>query len=127
MRSHRAALVVGALALCVGAGVIPAVAIAGNQPSKSKVKTIRVADDYFSVARLTVSKGQTIKWVWSRNNQDSHNVTLLSGPKGVSKVKLTSGTGATGVRFERTFLKPGKYHFQCIIHPYSMNTVLIVK
>ena len=117
---------VGALGLGVGAAVIPAGAIAGSQPGKPKLKTITVADNYFSVASLNVRKGQTIRWVWSAGNQDSHNVTLLSGPQGVSRVKFTSETGATGVRFKRTLLKPGRYHFQCVIHPYSMNTFLTV-
>ena len=63
----------------------------GKEPSKSKVKTITVADDYFSLTRLTVKKGQKIKWVWSRQNFDSHNVTLVSGPKGVSHQKFHVG------------------------------------
>jgi plastocyanin len=45
----------------------------------------------------------------------------------VNKLKFSSATGTSGIRLERTFLKPGKYHFQCIIHPYSMNTVVTVK
>jgi plastocyanin len=126
MRSQRVALAVGALVLGVGAGAIPAAAVVGKQPSKAKPKTITVADNYFSLAKLTVKKGQTIKWSWDRNNEDSHNVTLLSGPKGVNKLQFSSATGATGIRFQRTFLKPGKYHFQCVIHPFSMNTIVTV-
>ena len=129
MKFRTVAVALGLLALGLGAGVIPAAASAGKpaSASRAKLKTITVADDFFSLARVTIRRGQQIKWVWSRNNENSHNVTLLSGPKGVSKVKFTSATGASGVRFERTFLKPGKYHFQCIIHPSSMNTVVTVK
>jgi plastocyanin len=136
MRSHRVAVAVAiAVVLGVGAGVIPAAASTGpepskstgKKPSKSKVKTITVADDYFSLARLTVKKGQKIKWVWSRQNFDSHNVTLVSGPKGVSHQAFTSATGVFGVKFERTLLRPGRYHFQCTIHPESMNIILTVR
>jgi plastocyanin len=125
MRAHRIAVAAMALALGVGAALLPAVASAGK--SKSKVKTVTVADDYFSAAKMTVKEGQEIKWVWSKQNFDSHNVTLISGPKGVNHRKFTSATGVFGIKFERTFLKPGKYHFQCTIHPDSMNMILTVK
>lgn len=111
----------------MGVGVIPAAASAGKRASTARVKTITVADNYFSLMRLKVKRGQTVRWVWSRNNEDSHNVTLLSGPKGASKLEFSSANGISGIKFERTFLRPGKYHFQCIIHPYSMNTVVTVK
>ncbi len=127
MKSLRVVVAIGTLVLGVGAGVIPAAANPGKHSSKRKVKTITVADDYFSVARLTVKKGQKIRWVWSKQNFDSHNVTLLSGPKGVGHREFTSATGVSGIKFERTFLEPGKYHFRCTIHPYSMNTILTVK
>jgi plastocyanin len=127
MRSAKVVAAIGALAVGIGAGVIPAAATAGKASSKPKIKTITVADDYFSLVKLTVKEGQEIKWVWSKQNFDSHNVTLVSGPKKVNHRKFTSATGVSGVKFERIFLAPGKYHFQCTIHPDSMNTILTVK
>ena len=126
MRSPRVAVAIGAAGARGGRRcdpgrghpIAPAVHV---HSSKRKVKTITVADDYFSLARLTVKKGQKIKWMWSKQNYDSHNVTLVSGPKGISNRKFTSATGVFGIKFERTFLKPGKYHFRCTIHPDSMN------
>lgn len=126
MRARRAVVALVALLLGVCAGVVPAAA-SSSKKKTSKIKTITVADDYFSVTRLTIKEGQEIKWVWSRQNFDSHNVTLISGPKKVSHKKFTSATGVFGIKFERTFLTPGKYHFQCTIHPDSMNTILTVK
>jgi plastocyanin len=125
-RPRRVALVAAALLLGVGAGVVPAAASSGKKKT-SKIKTITVADDYYSLTRLTVKEGQEIKWVWSKQNFDSHNVTLLGGPKGINHRKYTSATGVFGVKFEKIFLTPGKYHFQCTIHPDSMNTILTVK
>ncbi len=54
-------------------------------------------------------------------------MTLVSGPKGVSKKQFTSLDGSTSFHFERTFTVPGKYHFQCTIHPTMMNTFITVK
>jgi plastocyanin len=123
---RRITVAIAALALGVGAGVIPAAA-STNKKAAPKVKAITVADDYFSLAKLTVKQGQEIKWVWSKDNYDSHNVTLLSGPRGVNHRSFSSATGLTGIKFERIFLKPGKYHFQCTIHPTEMNIALTVK
>lgn len=127
MKLRRSVLVTAALAIGVGVGVIPAAASTTKKKPTSKVKTITVADDYFSIAKLTIKEGQEVKWVWSKQNFDSHNVTLISGPKGVNHRKFTSATAPFGVKFERIFLAPGKYHFQCTIHPTEMNTILTVK
>src|SRR5262249_32032036 len=71
MKCRKVAVALGLLALGLGAGVIPAAASAGKpaSTSKAKLKTITVADDYFSLARVTIRRGQQIKWVWSRNNE----------------------------------------------------------
>ena len=63
----------------------------------------------------------------SPTNVETHNVTLISGPEGVSKKQFSSLDGSTRFHFERTFTVPGKYHFQCTIHPTMMNTFITVK
>jgi plastocyanin len=121
----RIALLLGVVA--VSAAVITIASGSASAKTKPVVKVIYVKDDSFSVARLTVKEGTEINWKWSKENYDSHNVTLLKGPKGVKLSKYVSATAPTGVKFERVFLTPGTYHFQCTIHPESMNTILTVK
>jgi plastocyanin len=119
-----------AAAVAVAAAAVPIASSAATDhaaAAKPKIKTIEVKDDVYSVAKLTVTEGQEIKWVWSKDNLDSHNVTLIKGPKGVKFSKYTSATGTYGIKFERVFMTPGTYHFQCTIHPESMNTILTVK
>jgi plastocyanin len=127
VKRARTLTVCVAAALGIGVVAIPAAASSSKKKSKPVVKTVKVGDDFFAPTKLTIKEGQEIKWVWNKANLDSHNVTLISGPKGISHRKFTSATGTFGIKFERVFLKPGKYHFQCTIHPTEMNTILTVK
>jgi plastocyanin len=95
--------------------------------SKSVVKKVKVADDFYSPTKMTIKVGDKVNFVWSPTNIDTHNVTLVSGPKGVSKKQFTSLDGSTSFHFQKTFTVPGKYHFLCTIHPSMMNFYLTVK
>jgi plastocyanin len=111
--------------LAGGAMVVPAASGAGHKP-KPVVKKVKVADNFYSPTKLTITRGSAVNWIWSAQNFESHNVTLIKGPKGVKHSKFTSIDGTTGLHFKRTFSTPGKYHFECTIHP-SMNVAVTVK
>jgi len=115
----------GAVAVPVAAGAERAVAPAAKP--KVVVKTVKVADDFYSPTKLTIKVGQKVNFVWSPTNIDTHNVTLVQGPKGVTRKQFSSLDGSTNFHFERTFTVPGKYHFQCTIHPTMMNFYLTVQ
>jgi plastocyanin len=63
--------------------------------------------------------GSTIKWT----NYDSveHNVTSQGGPQ-----KFASSTFGEGHTFEVKVTKPGVIHYECTIHPASMNGTIEV-
>ncbi len=70
---------------------------------------------------VRVKVGSTIKWT----NYDpvEHNVTSKSGPH-----KFASKNFAEGRTFEFKMTKPGIIHYQCTIHPATMNgTIEVVK
>jgi plastocyanin len=70
---------------------------------------------------LRVKVGSTIRWT----NFDSieHNVTSEGGPQ-----KFASKTFGENATFEIKANKPGVIHYQCTIHPASMNgTIEVVK
>ena len=113
--------------MLTGAVAVPVAGAAPAAKPKPVVKTVKVADDFFSPTKLTIKVGDKVNFVWSATNIDTHNVTLVSGPKGVSKKQFSSLDGSTRFHFERTFTVPGKYHFQCTIHPTMMNTFITVK
>lgn len=70
---------------------------------------------------LRVKVGTTVKWT----NFDSveHNVTSVSGPQ-----RFASKTFGEGAGFEVKLNKPGTIHYECTIHPTSMNgTIEVVR
>jgi plastocyanin len=70
---------------------------------------------------LRVKVGSTIKWT----NYDSveHNVTSEGGPQ-----KFASKDFGEGGTYEIKANKPGIIHYECTIHPASMNgTIEVVK
>jgi plastocyanin len=122
-----AAALIAALSLAM-----PAAGIAG------KTKKVKVVDDYFSPAKITVKKNTKIAFKWDQTNLNTHNVTMKKGPKGVKKTKKPcakgkitkcnkSASGSIGINFKPTFNKPGTYQFTCTIHPTVMNTTVKVK
>jgi plastocyanin len=117
----------GVLALSSGAGaaLLPTPSLA--KAKRPVVKVVKVQDDFYSPKKLTIRRGNQINFVWDKNNIDTHNVVFITGPKGVSPDKFSSGTAFTGVKFKRTFTKLGTYHFKCTIHPATMRLTVIVK
>jgi plastocyanin len=123
MSNRRAITAMTVVALGGVAAVVPAAA--GSAPKV--IKKVTVEDDFYGPSRLKLTKGAEVKWQWKKTNLDSHNVTLVKGPKGIKAKAWTSATGSSGIVFNRTFTKPGTYHFQCTIHPASMNLTIVVK
>ncbi len=85
--------------------------------------TVQIAYRNITIApdALKVKVGSTITWT----NYDSieHNVTSEGGPQKFRSKNL--GESAT---FQIKALKPGVIHYECTIHPASMNgTIEVVK
>jgi plastocyanin len=126
MRS-RGSIVLAACAL--GAAIVVPVADgarATRHRPKPVVKKVQVGDNFYSPTKLTIRTGSSVNWVWSDQNFETHNVTLIRGPKGVRKSRFTSIDGTRGLHFKRRFTTPGRYRFECTIHP-SMNIAVTVK
>jgi plastocyanin len=83
--------------------------------------TVQIA--YHNIAidpdTLKVKVGSTIKWT----NQDpvEHNVTSEGGP-----AKFASKDFGEGGTYELKVTKPGVIHYECTIHPASMNGTIEV-
>jgi plastocyanin len=97
---------------------------ASPEPS-SPVQSGTVQVAYRNIAinpdTLKVKVGSTIKWT----NYDSveHNVTSEGGPQ-----KFASKDFGEGGTYEIKANKPGVIHYECTIHPASMNgTIEVVK
>jgi len=95
----------------------PAVAGAGAaKPRKPKPvkKTVRIFDNYYEPAKLTVPRRSVIVWKWPVTTGDAHDVTLDKGPKGVRTFQ--SEVAASDYTFKRRLTKKGRYHIICTLH-----------
>ncbi len=94
---------------------------AASSPVQSGTVQVAYRNIAISPDTLKVKVGSTIKWT----NFDSveHNVTSAGGPQ-----KFASKTFGENGTFEIKVNKPGVIHYQCTIHPASMNgTIEVVK
>jgi plastocyanin len=97
----------------------------GKPSSASPVKSGTVAISYRNIAiqpdTLRVRVGTKI--VWTNYDSIEHNVTSEGGPQ--SFASKTFGEGGT---FQIVAGKPGLIHYECTIHPASMNgTIEVVR
>ncbi len=77
-------------------------------------KTVKVADNFYSPKKLSVPKDTTIKWKWSNQNADSHDVYLNKKPKGVKRFQ--SPPAATSFTYKKKLTKSGTYKILCTFH-----------
>lgn len=94
---------------------------ATSAPVQSGVVEIAYRNIAISPDTLKVRVGSTISW----KNFDAieHNVTSEGGPQRFASKNFGEGAG-----FEVKAERPGVLHYECTIHPTSMNgTIEIVK
>jgi plastocyanin len=115
------------LIACVAVGAVGVPTTLAATTKKPVVKKVQVEDNFYSPTKVTIKKGQQVNWLWNKNNFNTHTVTLIKGPKGVSKKKFSSIQASAGIHFKLTFTKAGTYHFECQLHPLEMNMTVTVK
>ena len=96
-----------------------------SPPASAPVQsgTVQIAYRNIAIApdTLRVKVGSTIRW--TNFDAVSHNVTSEGGPQ-----KFASQDFAEHGTFEIKALDPGVIHYECTIHPASMNgTIEVVK
>jgi plastocyanin len=119
VRARRAA---GAL-LATGvaaAAVIPAADGATTPPPR---KTVKVGDDYFAPAKLTVRRGTVVVFKWLNSNTSSHDVKLRRAPRGVKR--WHSDPAATYYSYRRKLRVRGKYNVVCTFHVGMVMNIVV--
>jgi len=71
--------------------------------------TVRMEDNFFKPANITVEPGTTVTWVQSGNNP--HTTTSYDGLWDSGMIE-----GGSGGTFSFTFEEPGTYDYFCIPH-----------
>jgi plastocyanin len=77
--------------------------------SQGQEVTVRMEDNFFDQANITVEPGTTVRWVQSGNNP--HTTTSYDGLWDSGMIE-----GGSGGTFSFTFEEPGTYDYYCIPH-----------
>ncbi len=85
-------------------------------PPQTQTNVVEIKNFSFQPSSITVSQGTTVTWI--NNDPAEHTVTSSDGI-------FSSGNMATGGMFNFTFSKPGKYQYQCLIHPSMVGYVIV--
>lgn len=102
MRKLPALITVVAVAAALGAAV-----------ALARTKSVGMGDNYFFNGSVTIKKGDSVHWHWSKT-QNLHNVVSKKG------VRFHSKTGHSG-NFTYTFRKKGTFTIICTKHPSVMR------
>ena len=91
-------------------------------PKPGRTWQVGLWDNYYSPDSLDVKANDLVNWTWQQQNgREAHDVTLMSGPRGVSVYDFMSPTTAVyGTKFKRQLKVPGTYEFICSLH-YQMR------
>jgi len=111
-----------ALAATAALLVAPALGAGSARPVRA---TVRIFDNYYAPARLTVPAGSTIVWKWPTDVGDTHDVKLLKGPRGVRA--FLSDPAAVGYVYRRKLTVAGRYAFICTFHEAEMTMTVTVR
>jgi plastocyanin len=82
---------------------------------------VRVRNFYFGRPNIVVARGAKLNWDIGATNNELHNVTVASGPRGFGSPNRAAGT------FSYRFAKRGKYRIFCALHPVLMTEVVTVR
>jgi plastocyanin len=90
--------------------LLPTSAVASQSPA------VKIQDDSFVPATLTVSAGQSV--TFTNDDDDAHTVTATDSSFD-SKGLDTSGS------WHHTFATPGVYKYFCELHPFMRGTIVV--
>jgi plastocyanin len=102
---------------------IAAALVAAAPAAAPKPRTVKIADNYYAPAKLTVHKDAKVTWRWPEEAGDVHDVKLKKGPKGVKR--FHSEPAAAGITFKRKLTKAGTYRIVCTLHEEMKMTITV--
>jgi plastocyanin len=94
-----------------------AVVMVAAAPATGATTSIRLVDNKFRPAKVTVARGTTVRFVWA--GRLLHNVFVFSGPQ-----NFHSGTKKTGT-YRRRLTRKGTYQLGCTLHAGMTLTIRV--
>jgi plastocyanin len=114
------------LAVVLAASLFAAGLPADGRPVRPRYfKTVKVGDNFYLPARLTLKPYTKITWRWPEDVGDTHDVKFRRTPRGVPKYQ--SEPAAAGYRYAKTLVKLGTYRIVCTFHEGEMVQTVVVR
>jgi plastocyanin len=114
---NRVVTAAGLAAVALVAFHAVAAPAATKKKPKPKVVRVEISSDFYDPEKITIHRGQRIKWTWTPGFE-LHDVYVRKGPE-----KFHSPTQSAGV-YARTFAKPGTFRLYCTQHEMDMTLVV---
>lgn len=101
----------------------------GATASKVAIHSVNIKDDSFSPAKITINRGQTVRW--TNKGHEQHTVTSNPGTIDhcgpASSEVIVSPTLNPGDTYEHTYNNAGTFAYHCEIHGCPMKGTVKVK
>ena len=91
-------------------------------PAEARTAKVQISSNFYAPGKLTVKKGDKVRFLWDAFSFDAHDVNVKKGP-----AKFHSPLQAGGTWTTKKLKKPGKYLLFCSQHPEEMRMPLVVK
>lgn len=109
------AVLVGGLAGAAGCSQKPLTTDQGGDPATAAA-TVVVKNMAFTPEKVTITTGQSVSWKFD-DGDVRHDVTADDG-------SFESKAAVSG-HYTHKFTKPGKYAYDCSLHPSMRGTVVV--
>lgn len=111
----------------LAAGALVGVGPAGGSAA-GEVHRVEVVDNGYAPARITVSVGDTVRWVWTGDNPHSVSAVTAGFNSHPGCSVATPGVcGRRGETFTYTFERPGEFSYTCRVHLSGMVGTVVVR
>lgn len=122
--AKRAYAILASLVFLALVVVVFKVVLSNNSSSTPKVAVVRITDNGFQPATLTVKKGTKI--VWDSSSENLHQITANPFPKGTDLPGLKSQILNNAQQYTYVADTTGSFGYHDQLHP-TVNGTLVVK
>jgi plastocyanin len=117
-RFRAEARAVACAALAVGAAAVPvaaAPATGDRSAAAAKLRNVAVGSDFYDPHKLSIRRGDRVRWSWESGSDRKHDVYVKRGPERFHSPTQSSGT------YTRRFRKAGRFRLYCTQHTMFMT------
>ena len=124
---HKLIVTIAVVGLLGGLAMLGAGVASGDGVSAATTKSVTVGDDFFQPHKFSIKKNTIVKWVWSSDNVDDHQVAQADRHFDPKSGGFQSKQQSTGSPFRHRYKKAGTFYVICLVHPDQMRMKIVVR